>query len=394
MRQFTRLVLAGGVILAAILGWVFWTPAVEVETAVVRQGHFEETIREDGQTRVRERYVVAAPLAGTLLRIALKAGDTVKAGDVVASIQPNRAPLLDPRARIEAEQRLGAAEATLQRTAAVVAQAEGVARQAETEADRSRVLVAQGAAPRSRLERDALALHTANRELDAARLAQHAAMHEAEVARAALFLESGESNVDAPAPVHSPVSGRALRVTRQSEGPVSLGAALVEIGDPSDLEVVADVLTTDAVRVHPGDPVRIEAWGGDRPLDGEVRLVEPGAFTKVSALGVDEQRTNVVVDITSPPAARTTLGDAYRVDVRIIIAAQNDATVVPLGALFRDQDGWFAFVVSDGRAHKRGVALSGRSESEAAVTKGLAKGEQVILFPGDAIADGVPVRAR
>ena len=394
MRWFTRLVLPGGIILLGILGWAFWSPAVEVETAAVRRARFEETIREDGQTRVRERYVVAAPLAGTLLRIALKAGEPVKADEVVASILPNRAPLLDPRARQEAEQRLGASEATLERAAALVEQAEGVADQARVDADRSGALVAQGAAPRSRLEHDTLALHTALRELEAARQAQHAAMHEAEVARAALFPESENLSAMTPVAVRSPVSGRVLRVPRESEGPVSLGAALAEIGDPTDLEVVADVLTTDAVRVHPGDPVRIEGWGVDQPLAGKVRLVEPGGFTKVSALGVDEQRTNVVVDITTPATERASLGDAYRVDVRILVAVRDDAIVVPVGALFRDREGWSVFVEADGRAHRRTVTVAGRSATEAEVTTGLQADERVILFPGDTISDGERVRAR
>ena len=321
MRWLSRLLLlVGGLVLLAGLVWAFWPSAVEVETALVQRGRFEDTILEDGQTRVRERYVVSAPLAGTLLRIDFKVGDPIEAGTVIASVLPNRAPLLDPRARQEAEQRVGAAEATVARAGFIVARLDGIAKQAKVDADRSSTLVAQGAAPHSRLERDALALDTALRELEAAHLAQHAAEHELELARAALFLESDERTSATVWPVHSPVAGRVLRLLQKSEAPVALGAPLVEIGNLADLEVVADVLTTDAVRVQPGDPVRIEGWGGDRPLAGEVRRVEPGAFTKVSALGVDEQRTNVVVDITSPAGERGSLGDAYRVDVRIVTA--------------------------------------------------------------------------
>ncbi len=395
MRWLSRLLLlAGELVLFAVLVWAFWPSAVEVETALVQRGQFEETILEDGQTRVRERYVVSAPLAGTLLRIDLKAGDLVEPGTAIASVLPNWAPLLDPRARQEAEQRLGAAEATLARAGSIVAETEGNAEQARVDADRTRTLVAQGAAPHSRLERDALALHTALRRQEAARLAQHAAEHELELARAALFLESADRNSSATWQVRAPVAARVLRVVQRSEVPVSLGAPLVELGNTADLEVVADVLTTDAVRVHPGDPVRIEGWGGDRPLEGSVRRVEPGAFTKVSALGVDEQRTNVVVDITSPAAERGALGDAYRVDVRIVTAVLDDAIVVPAGALFRDQDGWSVFVAAAGRAHKRTVVVARRSTTEAAVTRGLAVDERVILFPGAAVADGVRIRSR
>ncbi len=395
MRWLTRLLLlVGGVALLAVLGWAFWPSPVAVETARVRRQHFEETILEDGQTRVRERYVVAAPLAGTLLRIKLKAGDQVEAGADVASILPNRPPLLDLRARQEAEQRLGAAEATLARASAVMARLEGVAEQAGVDADRSRTLVARDAAPHTRLENDELALRTALRELDAAHSAQHAAEHEVELARAELFLDAEERQATTTWPVRSPAAARVLRVIQKSETPVSLGTPLVEIGNPADLEVVADVLTTDAVRIHSGDPVHIEAWGGDKSLEGQVRLVEPGAFTKVSALGVDEQRTNVVVKISSAAADWASLGDAYRVDVRIVVAALDDAIVLPAGALFRDRGGWSVFAVSNGRAETRAVTVALRNTSEVAVTRGISAGEQVILFPGEAISDGVRVHPR
>ncbi len=395
MRWLTRLLLlVGGAALLAVLVWAFWPSPVAVETARVQRQRFEETIVEDGMTRVRERYVVAAPLAGTLLRIRSKAGDEVEAGAVLGSILPNRAPLLDPRARQEAEQKLGAAEAALARVSAVTARAEGVAEQAQVDASRSRTLVAKGAAPHSRLENDELALRTAMRELDAARAAQHAAEHEVELARAELFLDSADRQETATWPVRSPVSGRVLRVLQKSEAPVSLGTPLLEMGDPADLEVVADVLTTDAVRIHTGDPVHIEAWGGEKPLEGRVRVVEPGAFTKVSALGVDEQRTNVVVDITSPIAERGSLGDAYRVDVRVVVASLDDAIVIPAGALFRDRGGWSVFAVSKGRAEKRAVTVALRSTSEVAIERGLSVGEQVILFPSESVYDGVRVRQR
>ena len=395
MRWLTRsLLLVGGIALLAVLGWAFWPSPVVVETARVKRQHFEEAILEDGQTRVRERYVVAAPLAGTLLRIELKAGDQVEAGTDVASILPNRPPLLDLRARQEAEQRLGAAEAALARASAVMARLEGVAEQARVDADRSRTLVARDAAPHTRLENDELALRTALRELDAAHSAQHAAEHEVELARAELFLDGEERQATATWPVRSPVAGRVLRVLQKSETPVSLGTPLVEIGNPANLEVVADVLTTDAVRIHPGDPVHIEAWGGDKLLEGQVRLVEPGAFTKVSALGVDEQRTNVVVKISSAAADWASLGDAYRVDVRIVVATLDNAIVMPVGALFRDRGGWSVFAVTNGRAEKRAVTVALRNTSEVAVTRGISAGEQVILFPGEAISDGVRVHPR
>jgi HlyD family secretion protein len=362
--------------------------------ARVVRGHFEASIVEDGKTRVREHYTIAAPVAGTLLRIGLKAGDTVTAGMAVASILPNLAPLLDTRARQEAEQRLGAAQAAEARTAALTVQTEAAATQAGIDAERSRTLVAQGAAPRSRQEHDDLALKTAQRTLEAARFAHHVAEHEVELARAALIADDVAREGVAAWQVRSPVDGRVLRVLQKSEAPVALSSPLLEIGDPTDIEVVADFLTTDAVRIHPGDTAWIEEWGGDKRLPGKVRLVEPGGFTKVSALGVDERRTNLVIDFQAPPADRATLADGYRVDARVVVATLDDAVIVPAGALFRDKEDWAAFAVVDGVARRRTVVLSQRAEASAAVQQGLDPGDRVILFPTDAIADGVRVRPR
>jgi HlyD family secretion protein len=395
MRLMKRLLLpALALMLLALLALALRPRPVDVEVAHVVRGHFEETILEDGKTRVRERYTVAAPIAGTLLRIGLKAGDAVTAEAVVASILPNPAPLLDARARQETEQRLGAAEAAEARTAALVAQAEATATQARVDAERSRTLVAQGAAPLSRQERDDLLLHTARRGLEAARFAHHVAEHEVELARATLAFDDSGPDRMRIWQVRSPVGGHVLRVLQESQSPVDLGAPLVEIGDTTDIEVVADFLTNDAVRIHPGDTAWIEDWGGDSPLAGRVRRVEPGGFTKVSALGVDEQRTNVVIDIIAPPDERPTLGDAFRVDAQVVVAALDNAIVIPAGALFRDRDGWATFVASDGVAHKRTVRLSHRSQSNAAVLDGVQPGEAVILFPTDAIANGVRVKTR
>lgn len=251
--------------------------------------------------------------------------------------------------------RPSAAEAAKARTAALTVQAEATATQERVDAERWRTPVTQGAAPHSRQEHDDLALNTAQRALEAARFAHHVAEHGVELARAALIADDVAREGVAAWQVLSPVGGRVLRVLQESEAPVALSAPLLEIGDPTDIEVVADFLTTDAVRIHPGDGAWIEDWGGDNPLPGKVRLVEPGGFTKVSALGVDEQRTNVVIDFVAPPAARPTLADGYRVDARVVVATLNDAVVVPAGALFRAKDGWAVFAVVDGVARRRRV---------------------------------------
>ena len=382
------------IIVVGALAWSLRPRPVDVEVAPVVRGHFEFSIIEDGKTRVRDRYTVTAPLAGTLMRIGLKGGDTVTIGETVASILPQLAPLLDKRARQEAEQRLGAAEAAEARTSALVVQAEVTATQARVDAERSRALVAQGAAPHSRQERDDLLLHTSQRALEAARFAHHVSEHEIELARAALIADDTAREGVASWQVRSPTSGRVLRVLQENEGPVALGTPLLEIGDPTDIEVVADFLTTDAVRIHPGDTAWIEDWGGDKPLPGKVRVVEPGGFTKVSALGVDEQRTNVVIDLDVPPQARPTLADGYRVDARVVVSTLNDAVIVPTGSLFRGKDGWAAFAVVDSVARKRSVVLSQRAQSSAAVQQGLNPGDSVILYPTDEIAGGVRVRVR
>jgi len=256
---------------------------IPVDMAEAVHGPFEETVDDDGKTRVRERYVVAAPIAGTLLRIRLKAGDPVEVGTVLASIVPDLSPLLDPRTRQELEQRLGAAEARKMRTAEAIERAKATLDQAQADLERTRVLAAKGVAPQSKLERDEIVARIGSREFEAARFEDHAAEHELELARAALRTPARETDDGSASgeawDIHSPVTGRVLRILQKSEASVAIGAELLVLGDPRDLEVVVDVLSTDAVRIELGAPVRIERWGGDKPLEGRVRRVEPSAFT-------------------------------------------------------------------------------------------------------------------
>jgi HlyD family secretion protein len=369
---------------------------VAVDLAEVVKGRFVQTVEDDGKTRVRERYTVSAPLAGTLLRIHLKAGDPVEVGSLLASIVPNPSPLLEPRTRRELEQRLGAAEARKLRAAAAVARAQAAFDQAQADLARTRVLALKGVVSQSKLERDEIAERIARRERDAARFEDHAAEHEVALARAALAMldHDGENR---PAggtwEIRSPVAGQVLRVFQESEASVAIGAPLIEIGDVRDLEVVVDVLSTEAVRIRPGAPVRIERWGGP-PLDGRVRRVEPSAFTKVSALGVEEQRTNVLIDITSPQSEWRGLGDGYRVDARIVVHEADGVLKIPTGALFRVGDQWAVYIDAQGIARQRIVTLSRRTGLEAAVASGLQPGEKVILFPGDVVRDGVCIIGR
>ncbi|MFN3659274.1 MAG: efflux RND transporter periplasmic adaptor subunit [Pseudolabrys sp.] len=391
-RIFTALGLAAAI---ALVAWSLMPSPVPVETAAVTQGRFVATVDEDGKTRVRERYVVAAPLAGRLTRIRLKAGDTVEADEAVAAILPSPAPFLDPRTREETQERLGAAEAARERSKALIERAKAQADQAKSDLARVRTLTERGAATAQALERAETALRVAERDLRAAEFQDDAAAHEIEQAKA--LLARYHDNGAAPPErwtVTAPLSGLVLKVTQESETIVQPGTPLLEIGDPRDLEIVVDVLSTDAVEIRPGAAVAIENWGGPGTLAGQVRRVEPAAFTKISTLGVEEQRVNVLIDFTSPPQQWAGLGDAYQLDTRITVFARDEAIVVPSGALFRIGDGWNVYVVKDGRAERRAVELLRRAGRFAAVTSGLAPGETVIVYPSDRIAPGVRVEAR
>lgn len=391
-----RILFALGVMAALALGvWAMVPRPLPVESAKVTKGKFVATVDEDGKTRIRERYVVAAPLPGRLTRVRLKAGDAVKADDMIAAIVPAPAPFLDPRSRRDQEERLGIAEATRERTKAMVERAQAQTAQAKKEFDRIRTLTETGSSTAQALERADTAMRVANRELRAAEFQDHATEHEIEQAKA-LLAQYGEGGTAPPDRwnVAAPVSGLVLKVLQESETVVQPGTPILEIGDPLDLEIVVDVLSTDAVEIKPGATVAIEHWGGPGVLAGRVRRVEPAAFTKISTLGVEEQRVNVLIDIVSPPKDWTGLGDAYQVDTRITVFTRDEATIIPSGALFRTGENWNVYVVSEGRAQRRTVELLRRSGRFTALAAGLQSGEQVIIYPSDRIASGIRVENR
>lgn len=397
MRITVGRVIMGLGLVAAVAGvtWLLMPQPMPVETAAVAKGHFVATVDEDGKTRVRERYVVAAPLAGRLTRVALKAGDSVASNDIVAAIMPPPAPLLDPRSRREAEERLGTAEAAQARSKATVERAQAQAGQAKTDLDRARTLAAQGASTVQALERAELSQRVADRDLRAAEFQDHAASHEVDQAKA--LLARYQEGTDTPIEhwnITAPVSGVVLRVVQESETVVQSGAPLLEIGDPRDLEIVTDVLSVDAVEIRPGADVVIEHWGGPGALSGRVRRIEPAAFTKISTLGVEEQRVNVLIDVLSPREQWAGLGDGYQVDTRITVFTADDVAIAPAGALFRRGDGWGVYVVEDGRARLRAVDLVRRSGRAAAVSKGVVQGDRVIVYPNDQINPGVRVSVK
>lgn len=390
MGRYSRWALVAVIVIAALAGafLAFRPKPIFVETEQIRRGRFEAVVEEDGRTRLRDRYIVSAPLAGRVLRLGVRAGDAVAHGDLVAEILAAPSALLSPRARREIEERIGAAEAMLQQAGIMVERA--AAQQVQTEADAARIraLHVRGAAPLQQLERAELAERTAARDMLAAERRRHAAEHELDQARALLSANHTTENGPERRVLRAPVSGRVLRVLQESEAIVASGTPLLELGDPAEIEVVVDVLTSEAVRITPGARVVIERWGGPVPLQGRVRLVEPGAFTKVSALGVEEQRVWVVIDLTSPYELWAVLGDGFRVDARITVEVVEDALLVPVSALFRRAPGWAVFVVQDGIARERHIEIARRFTRSAIVSVGLGFGETVILFPPSRLRGG------
>lgn len=385
---------AAALVLAAALAWAFAPRPLPVEVATATVGRFETTIDEDARTRLVDRYVVHAPLAGRLLRPALREGDTVEAGAVLGTLLPAFSPLLDERTLRELQARVGAAEAGARRATTRIEAAQVALEQAKNELRRSEQLAQQGFVAPTKIDSDRLAAQAAQKELETAVDGLHVARHEAEQARAALGAARGGTG--AGFALRSPVAGRVLKVHQTSETVVALGAPLVEVGDVARLEVVAELLTTDALAARPGSVVRIERWGGNGTLLGRVRRVEPAAFTKVSALGVEEQRVNVLIDITSPAAEWAALGDGFRVAVRIVTRSEDKVLRVPVSAVFPrvGGDGFAAYVVEDGRARLRPLTVAARNGQDAWVTDGLAAGAVLVIYPGAAVTDGVRVAPR
>ncbi len=398
LKLLKRAGLVGGAaLLLAALVWAFLPSAITVETAQALRKPFQQTVLEDGKTRVKTKYVISTPVGGMLLRSNLKAGDRVTRGMAVATIVPGAAPLIDPRSEQELRERLAGAQAAKARADSDVERARAASDLVQAEYSRTLQLAASGAASQADLDRSQADLRLRQREFEGARFVAEGAGHDVEVARTALMQHGdprGSRTSARRVTVRSDVDGEVLRVVQESEATLPAGAPILELADPHDLEVVVDVLSTDGVQIVPGTPVRIERWGGPVTLDGRVRRVEPGAFTKVSALGVEEQRVNVIADITSPPEQWRTLGDAFRVEGDIVLYTTPDALVVPISALFRVGDQWAVYTVEGGRAHRQLLTLGRRNSNDAVVERGLAPGQAVILYPSDQLSDGVRVKVK
>ena len=403
MKTRTWMLAAGGGGAAlALLAWAFAPRPVEVEVATVVQGHFETTIEEDGKTRLRDRYVVSAPLAGLLARIALREGDSVEAGAVVATLTPALSPLLDERTVREQQVRVEITQAQVQRVIARVEGAKVALLQARNDLQRSEQLARQGFVSPTKLDTDRLGVAAAQKDLDAAGEERHVADHEVEQARAALMAVRSSDRVGGRHfALRAPIAGRVLRVAQTSETVVALGTPLVELGNTHGMEVVAELLTSDALQAWPGSRVQIERWGGEGALQGRVRLVEPAAFTKVSALGVEEQRVKVLIDISNPQEQWRALGDGFRVGVRIVTREVDNAVKVPVSAVFpvpagggTAQGGMAVFKVDKGRARMTIVKVGARNGADAWVQGGLEAGATVIVYPPAAVKDGARIGVR
>jgi HlyD family secretion protein len=383
-------------LLVAALIYGFAPRPVLVETVTVERAPLSVTVEAEGVTRVRERYLISAPVAGTARRIRLDVGDPVVERQPVAWLEPLRSAVLDPRSRAQAEARVAAAGAELRVAEENASAARAAADFARAELARLRRLRADGVVSHDQLDQaESEALQTEAIWRSAVSTVE-VARYGVEAARSALGYSAAEEDGGVPELVtlRTPVAGQVLRVHQQSEFVVQPGTPLLEIGDPADLEVAVDVLSADAVRIAPGDRVWLRRWGGDQDLEGRVRRIEPVGFTKVSALGVEEQRVLVIVDFVSPPEQWQRLGDGYRVEADFVLWEADDVLQVPTGALLRHADGWAVYRVEDGTAYLQPVAIGQRSGLSAEVRDGLEAGMTVIVHPSEAVADGVAVVAR
>jgi len=367
---------------------------VAVDVEEVTRGPLEVTVTEPGRTRVKDRYVISAPVGGELERIALRPGDTVADGQVVARMGSLEPPLLDARSRAQADAQVRAATAARQQAEAGLERARAALEFARAEVERQRQLAAVGSVPARSLELALFEERSRAQEAASAQSVVRIAEQQLEMARVARGRLEQRPEGHEHLEIRAPVKGWALRVMQESEGMVAAGTPLMEFGDREVLEVVVDVLSQDAVRIEPGARVSLEHWGGDFPLAARVRRVEPAAFTRTSALGVEEQRVNVLIALEEPLERRKALGDGYRVEARMTLWEGADVVQVPESALFRQGEGWAVFLADAGEVRLRPVKLGQRNGVRAQVLEGLAPGDRVIVHPGDSVSEGVSYSER
>lgn len=386
---------AAAIAVAGLLAVAFRPQPVAVDITEVAQGPMQVTVRDEGRTRVRDEYIVSAPLAGRLLRIGYKAGAELQAGDTIARIMPGAPSFLDARAHAEARAGVESAAAALAAANSELERAEAQERFARTELERvtevhARELIAVEAYDRARLQ-----FRVAASALASARESVRMREADLEAARIRLTQPGGQGSETAIVDVVAPVPGRVLRIVNESESVIAAGAEIISLGDPGDLEVVVEMLSTDAVQVKPGADVIIRNWGRENePLEGKVRLVEPYGFLKISALGVEEQRVNVIVDFVGPREKWSALGHGYRVEAAIVTWESDDVVQVPVASLFRSGGQWAVFRVEGGRARLTSVEVGRDNGRMAQVLSGLRDGDSVVLYPGETLSDGTRVQRR
>jgi len=385
-------ILITAVIITLLLIWGFWPQAVPVETASVTRAPLTITIEEEGRTRVIDRYVISAPVDGVACRVQMDVGDDVEKDQVLLGISPLESQVLDPRSHAQAQAQVAAAESALQSAREQASAAAAAAELAAIELKRLVPLLEKGVISRDAYDKAATQVQTTAAAKRSASFNVEVARYELQAARTVLEYTAGSTREPTVrVPVQSPVNGKILKVAHECEGPVKTGEPLMEVGDPAALEVEVDVLSADAVKIKPGMRVLFERWGGEHPLEGAVRIIEPVGFTKISALGVEEQRVLVISDFTSKAEEWQRLGDGYRVEARFIIWQQDDVLQIPASSLFRYQNGWAVFVIEGKHAHRRVVDIGQRNGLTAQILGGLEQGERVINHPGEQIEDGTRV---
>lgn len=395
MRRIFALLLGAGVI--AVIAWALWPQPVPVDVATIGKGPLEVVVEDEGITRIREVYTVSAPIGGKMLRAEREVGDRVVAGKtVVAVIEPTDPTFLDVRTQRVNEAAVEAAQAAVDLAEAQIKQARSQLEFAQGDLRRAEELAARQTISARALEKAKLDVTSAEAAVASAVATLEVRRRELESARARLIQPGDPATRSASCciEVRSPIDGLVLRIVAESEQVVPAGAPLIELGDPNDLEIVVDFLSRDAVRIVPGAPARIESWGGETALNARVRRIDPTGFTKVSALGIEEQRVKVLLDFTDPAEKWRQFGHGYRIVARVAVWRGDDVLLVPLGALFRQGENWAVFVVADGRARQRLVGIGERNLRAARVLDGLEPGDEVVLHPSDRVHDGVRVQPR
>ena len=398
IKRFLKILLVASAV--GLLIFAFIPERVKVDWVTVEKGDLLITLEGEGKTRIHDIYIVSTPIDGRITRIESEPGDIVTAGETtIANMYPANPKFLDKRSETQAKADVEGARAALALAKSRVKQTQAQLEYDTSDYQRTQALFNKKSVSQASLERAELRLKTLRAELETSLSNKKVMISRLEAAKARLLQpdENGVNNrleEDCQICIHSPVDGRVLRILHKSEGIVPVGTPLVEIGDPKDLEVKIEMLSTNAVRINVGDEALIKRWGGDQDIRARVKVVEPSGFTKISALGVEEQRVNIILTFIDPIEMWQSLGDAFRVEAAIIIDRVDDAMIIPLSALFRQNESWSVFKVVDDTVALHKVTVGRRNERFAEITQGLSVGDNVIIHPGNSVEEGIGVEKR